>query len=159
MACSAATYDHTEQLLFGVSLDKTAKLWSLKNNKLLTTFTGHIGRYSFKIDYINCCHSYYSSQKVLTGGSDRCIKEWDLETSKMIKNVNPNKKKYSCVSTCTSLGINFDDSSFLSGHLDGSLKIWSPGSDKPETVIDAHDDRVNFIELVKNENQVLTSSK
>jgi WD40 repeat protein len=43
MACSAAIYDNTEQLLFGVSIDKTAKLWSLKNNKLLNTFTGHIG--------------------------------------------------------------------------------------------------------------------
>jgi WD40 repeat protein len=43
MAVSDATYDNTEQLLIGVSLDKTAKVWSLKNNKLLTTFTGHIG--------------------------------------------------------------------------------------------------------------------
>ena len=43
MACSSATFDHTEQLLFATSLDKTAKLWNLKNNKLLTTFTGHIG--------------------------------------------------------------------------------------------------------------------
>ncbi len=43
MAVSDATYDNTEQLLIGVSLDKTAKVWSLKNNKLLNTFTGHIG--------------------------------------------------------------------------------------------------------------------
>jgi WD40 repeat protein len=68
-------------------------------------------------------------------------------------------KQFSCVSTCTSLGITFDDSNFFSGHLDGSLKIWSVGSDKPDNVIDAHDDRINFIELVKNENQILTSSK
>lgn len=46
MAVSDATYDNTEQLLIGVSLDKTAKVWSLKNNKLLTTFTGHIGKLS-----------------------------------------------------------------------------------------------------------------
>lgn len=43
MACSGACFDHTEQFLIGVSLDKTAKVWSLKNNKLMGTLTGHIG--------------------------------------------------------------------------------------------------------------------
>ena len=66
--------------------------------------------------------------------------------------------KYSCVSSCSSLGVNFDDSNFISGHFDGTLKIWSTG-DKPEAVIEAHDDRINFIEIVKNESKVLTSSK
>ena len=78
----------------------------------------------------------------------------------MVKNVYKIiKYLYSCVSTCTTLSINFDDNNFLSGHLDGSLKIWSPGSDKPETVIDAHDDKINFIESLKNENHILTCSK
>jgi WD40 repeat protein len=78
---TSATYDHTEQFLFAGSMDKTAKLWSLKNNKLISTFTGHI-------EYINCVNSYYSSQKGLTGSSDRTVKEWDFNTTKMVRNVN-----------------------------------------------------------------------
>jgi len=62
-------------------MDKTAKLWSLKNSKLLGNITAHI-------DYINCVNSFFSSPKGLTGSSDRTFKEWDFNTLKMIKNVN-----------------------------------------------------------------------
>ncbi len=79
-AVSAATYDHTEQYLFAGSMDKSAKLWSLKNNKLLQTFNGHI-------DYINCVQNFNSSSKCLTGSSDRTFKEWDLGTLKLSRNV------------------------------------------------------------------------
>jgi len=144
MACTSASFDNTEQVLFAGSLDKTIKVWSLKNNKLLGTLMGHI-------DYINCVASYFSSQRCLTGGNDRSIKDWDLVTLKMVKN-------YPCASSCHSLAINFDDSSFISGHLDGNLKLWS-NSEKPDFVIEAHDDRISFIELLKNENQLLTMSK
>ena len=50
-----ACFDRGEQLLFAGSLDKTAKLWNLKNSKLLTTFTDHI-------DYINVV--YYSRKRI-----------------------------------------------------------------------------------------------
>jgi len=52
----------------------------------------------------------------------------------------------------------FDDSFIVSGHLDGTLKIWS-SNDKPERVIDLHDDKITHLELVKNENQLVTLSK
>ena len=61
-------------------MDKTAKLWSLKNSKLIGNITGHI-------DYVNCVSSFFSSPKGLTGSSDRTFKEWDFNTLKMIKNV------------------------------------------------------------------------
>lgn len=80
-AISSATFDHSEQFLFAGSLDKTAKLWSLKKNKLLSTFTGHI-------DYINCVQSFYSAERGLTGSSDRTLKEWDFNKLKLVNNVN-----------------------------------------------------------------------
>jgi len=61
-------------------MDKTAKLWSLKNSKLIGNITAHI-------DYVNCVSSFYSSPKGLTGSSDRTFKEWDFNNLKMIKNV------------------------------------------------------------------------
>ncbi len=79
-AVSSACYDHTETNLFAGSMDKTAKLWCLKNSKLLGNITSHI-------DYVNCVNSFYSSPKGLTGSSDRTFKEWDFNTLKMIKNV------------------------------------------------------------------------
>jgi WD40 repeat protein len=79
-AVTGATFDHSEQLLFAGSMDKSAKLWSLKNNKLLVTFTGHI-------DYINCLQACNSMPKGLTGSSDRTFKEWDFNTLKLSRNV------------------------------------------------------------------------
>jgi WD40 repeat protein len=79
-AVTSATFDHSEQLLFAGSMDKSAKLWNLKNSKHLATFTGHI-------EYINCVSVYFSSQKGLTGSSDRTVKEWDFNTLKMVRNV------------------------------------------------------------------------
>lgn len=75
-----AALDHTEQILFAGSMDKTAKMWALKNNKLLATLTGHI-------DYVNTVQTFYSSQRGLTGSSDRTIKEWDFNTLKLSRNV------------------------------------------------------------------------
>ena len=94
-----ACFDHTEQLLFAGSLDKTAKLWSLKNNKLLNTFTGHF-------DYINCIKSLNAQQHGLTGSTDRTIREWDFNTKTMVR-------KFNCISACHSLAIAQDDSFIL----------------------------------------------
>ena len=83
LGVSCVAYDYTETFLFAGSLDKQAKLWSLKNSKLVASFTGHI-------DYINCCHSYSASQRAITGSSDKTIKEWDFKSLKQSRNVITN---------------------------------------------------------------------
>ena len=131
-----ACFDHTEQLLFAGSLDKSAKLWALKNNKLLNTFTGHI-------DYINCVKSFNAQQHGLTGSSDRTIREWDFNTKNMVR-------KFNCISACHALAIAPDDSFILSGHLDGTIKMWA-SNDKPEKVFDSHEDKVIDIKMIKSD--------
>jgi WD40 repeat protein len=136
-----ACFDHSEQFLFAGSMDKSAKLWSLKNNKLLNTFTGHI-------DYINSVKSLYSSERGLTGSSDRTIREWDFNTLKLVN-------RYNGVSIVQCLSVAPDDSFILSGHKDGTVKLWS-NSEKAEKIIDLHEDGVIRIEMLKNDNQFLT---
>ena len=143
-AVSDACFDHNEQYLFAGSLDKTAKLWMLKNNKLLNTFTGHI-------DYINCVQSFNAFEHGLTGSSDRTIREWDFNTQNIVK-------KFNCVSECHSLSISDDDSFFLSGHMNGTVKLWT-SNDKPEKEFELHEDKVLRIKMIKNENQFLTLGK
>ena len=138
-----ACFDHSEQFLFAGSMDKSAKLWSLKNNKLLNTFTGHI-------DYINSVKSLYSSERGLTGSSDRTIREWDFNTLKLVN-------KYNGVSIVQCLSVAPDDSFILSGHKDGTVKLWT-NSEKAEKIIDLHEEAVIRIEMLKNDNQFLTLS-
>ena len=140
-AVTEACFDHSEQYLFAGSMDKSAKLWSLKNNKLLNTFTGHI-------DYINCVKSLYSNERGLTGSSDRTIREWDFNTLKLVN-------KYNGVSIVQCLSVAPDDSFILSGHKDGTVKLWT-NSEKAEKIIDLHDDGIIRIEMLKNDNQFLT---
>ena len=142
-AVTEACFDHSEQYLFAGSMDKSAKLWSLKNNKLLNTFTGHI-------DYINSVKSLYSSERGLTGSSDRTIREWDFNTLKLVN-------KYNGVSTVQCLSVAPDDSFILSGHKDGTVKLWT-NSEKAEKIIDLHEEAVIRIEMLKNDNQFLTLS-
>ena len=139
-----ACFDRGEQYLFAGSLDKTAKLWNLKNSKLLNTFTGHI-------DYINTVASLHTQEKGLTGSSDRTIREWDFNQLKL-------SRKFNCTSACHSLCVASDDSYILSGHMDGSVRVWT-NSEKPDQVIDLHDDSVIRLEILKGENQFLTLSK
>ena len=142
-AVTEACFDHSEQYLFAGSMDKSAKLWSLKNNKLLNTFTGHI-------DYINSVKSLYSNERGLTGSSDRTIREWDFNTLKLVN-------KYNGVSTVQCLSVAPDDSFILSGHKDGTVKLWT-NSEKAEKIIDLHEEAVIRIEMLKNDNQFLTLS-
>ena len=139
-----ACFDRGEQLLFAGSLDKTAKLWNLKNSKLLTTFTGHI-------DYINAVYNLHTQEKGLTGSSDRTIREWDFNQLKLTR-------KFNCTSACHSLCVASDDSYILSGHMDGSVRVWT-SNEKPDQIIDLHDDNVIRLEILKGENQFLTLSK
>ena len=139
-----ACFDRGEQLLFAGSLDKTAKLWNLKNSKLLTTFTGHI-------DYINTVYNLHTQEKGLTGSSDRTIREWDFNQLKLTR-------KFNCTSACHSLCVASDDSYILSGHMDGTVRVWT-SNEKPDQIIDLHDDNVIRLEILKGENQFLTLSK
>ena len=141
---SQACFDHSEQFLFAGSLDKTARLWALKNNKLVNTFTGHI-------DYINCVESLNAQQHGLTGSSDRTIREWDYNTKSMVR-------KFNCISACHALSIAPDDSFILSGHMDGTVKLWT-SNDKPEKVFELHEDKVLQIKMIKNDNQFLSLGK
>ena len=131
-----ACFAHNEELLFAGSYDKTAKLYSLKNKKLLNTFIGHTNN-------INCVKSFNNSQLGLTGSSDKTIKEWDFNNKTLIKSFN-NK------SECYSLDISQDDKFILSGHLDGCIKLWSI-KDKTEKMFDIHKDKVVDIKLINND--------
>lgn len=139
-------YDQSEQCLFAGSLDRTAKLWDLKTSKMLVSFTGHI-------DYINSVVTANSSKRGYTGSSDRTVKEWDFDTKKLIKTFSSNSAVWS---TC----ISGNDNYLFSGHADGSIKVWSANSnEKPEQIIDIHDDKVISLKMGKNDNQLISLSK
>lgn len=142
---TSACYDYTEQYIFAGSLDRTAKLWDLKNSKLISSFIGHI-------NYINAVASGNTSQKGYTVSTDRSIREWDFSERKLIK-------VYNSSSGIWSICLSSNDNNFYTGHLDGSFKIWSTNrNDKPEQIIELHNDKIISIKQARSEYQFLTLS-
>ena len=138
-AVSEACFDHTEQFVFAGSLDKTAKLYSLQDNRTVNTFNGHSS-------YINCVKSLNTRKRGITGSSDLTIREWDYNTYKEIRKLN-------CGNACHSLALAPNDSFILSGHLDGSIKMWAPNNNKqPESVFKSlHYETVLDIKMINND--------
>ena len=131
-----ACFDNKENYLFAGSYDKTAKLYSLKSYKLSYNFIGHN-------DKINCLKTFKTNPYGLTGSSDKTIKEWDFNNKKMNWEVI-------CNSECHSLEISPDDNFILSGHLDGTVKLFGI-KDKNEKFFNLHDDKVIDVKLIKND--------
>ena len=140
---SDASFDFKEQFLFASSYDNTAKLWNLKNNKLLSNYTGHK-------DHINCIKCLYTKSQGLTGSSDNSIKEWDFNTNNTIRQFN-------CMSPCFSIDVPSEDNFILSGHMDGTVKMWDQ-NESPEKELNIHKDKIIDIRILNN-NSFLTLSK
>ena len=131
-----AEFDHkNHHYIFGGSLDKSAKLWDFKSNKIISVFNEHT-------DYINCVKCFNTKSCGLTGSSDNTIKEWDFNTKTMTK-------EYKCEKECHSLEISTDDKMILSGDINGVVKLWN-SNDKPEKIFNLHDDKVLQIKMVNN---------
>lgn len=96
------------------SCDLSIKIWSFTRSKktLLRTLTGHKNS-------INSCRfligSSFIEPVLVTGSSDRTIKFWKPD----------NTISLNCTSACLCLDALMLDGIMASGHLDGSIKIWS----------------------------------
>ena len=68
-------------LLAAASTEKVCKIINMKTERAFHSFMGHT-------DTINACSFCLRSQKVLTGGSDRTIRIWDVQKNMGIKTVH-----------------------------------------------------------------------
>ncbi len=138
-----ACYDHKEELLFAGVDDKTANLWSLKNNELLHTFSGHNNN-------INCVNSFNYNEYGLTGSSDKTVKQWDFNTKNLMR-------KFKLDNECHSIDVGPNDSYILCGQVDGTVKMWGTNDEQEKSFI-IHKDKVISIKII-NDNNFLTLGK
>ena len=137
-----ACFDNKDELIFTGSIDKTVKLFNIKNNKLINIFKGHNNE-------ITCVKCLLNQEKGLSGAKDHFIKEWDFKNLKLIKDHNAKIP-------CNCLSIINKNNNFLSGHIDGTVKLWSNGKnfDKEYDIGDS----ISNIEILKNEKQFLMNN-
>ncbi|XP_053404630.1 autophagy-related protein 16-1-like [Mercenaria mercenaria] len=112
---TALEFDLDEEFVLGASNDYASRLWSLSDQRLRHTLTGHSGK-------VLTAKFLGDSTKVVTGSHDRTLKIWDLHTRACSKTIFAG-------SSCNDL-VTLHASSIISGHFDKRVRFWDPRSDQ-----------------------------
>lgn len=104
-------------------------------------------------DSINTCAFSYTEKCLLTGSGDWTIKTWDMAKGFCTKTL-------AATSSVLAIGMLPNESSFVTGHLDGTLRFWSLKSEKKTHEIkDYHSDAITSVSISPNGWYMLTYSR
>eukprot|EP01067_Filipodium_phascolosomae_P001496 Filipodium_phascolosomae@DN1987_c0_g1_i1.p1 len=142
VTCVAADPDEASCLVYTASLDKTLKIWNLKSFNCVGTLFGHIEGVT--------CMDIVKPHRPLTGGSD--------ETVRVFKTLPQTHLVYKETPSCVD-SVHFQSpSTFLSGHFDGSIRMWNSTSRSPHNVSKAHKSGVSAICTIRNSDASFSAS-
>ncbi|ESO92893.1 hypothetical protein LOTGIDRAFT_120226, partial [Lottia gigantea] len=136
---TALDFDLEGSLVLGASSDFASRVWSLIDQRLRHTLTGHSGKV-FAARFLG------DSNKVVSGSHDRTLKIWDLNTRACVKTIFAG-------SSCNDL-VTLHGNNIISGHFDKRLRFWDVRSDSTShevllqgriTSLDLSPDRMNLL--------------
>lgn len=99
------------ELMIAGLTDKTVQLYNYQTCKLRSTLQGHDDR-------VNVVSFSSEKEKVISGSADRSIKIWDVNKGSSLKSIP-------CGSIVRSIDYFQSEPHFVTGHNDGSLRIYS----------------------------------
>lgn len=108
------SFEYDGTLLLASSNDFACRVWSINDQRLRSTLTGHGG-------CVLSAKFMMDANKVVSGGKDRVVKLWDLRNIACIKSLFIG-------SMCIDLVV-VNSSTFVSGHFDNSVRFWDARSD------------------------------
>ncbi len=131
--------------------DNTLLLWSIKQKKLLTSFTGFVG-------YLSDAVFTPDGTKVVScsGESedfDPTIRIWDSETGKNIRTLTGLNGAAICVN------ISSDGQLVAAGANDGAAKVWRFDSGEELLTLEGHSDQINDIVFSPIGDRIATASE
>jgi autophagy-related protein 16 len=106
------TFSADENYLLATGNDQSARVWSMKQRKVLHALIGHSSKIyagTFTLD----------SENAITGSHDRTIRIWDLQRDGTCS------QTILCHSSCNSLALSNHENYLASAHLDSHLRFWS----------------------------------
>lgn len=104
--------DISGNTVVGAGSDKTCRVWNLRTQRMIHQLVGHAHK-------ITCVRLFAGEQAVVTGSADRCLKVWDISRKTYRQTTT---LRHSSTSNCVDVGS--DNTSCVSGHLDGGLRFW-----------------------------------
>lgn len=101
--------DEQRRLILAAGADKTARLWNMDTQRLLTTLQGHSDKVSSA--------RLHESHQVISGSFDRTIKIWDVPSGRCERSLFPGSVILDLVT---------GPPVFVSSHLDRTVRFWDP---------------------------------
>ncbi|XP_022211008.2 autophagy-related protein 16 isoform X2 [Drosophila obscura] len=114
---NSVDFDSTGAYILGTSNDYGARVWTVIDNRLRHTLTGHSGK-------VMAAKYVQEPIKVVTGSHDRTLKIWDLRSIACIETKFAGSSCNDLVTT-DSLG-----STIISGHYDKKIRFWDIRTEK-----------------------------
>lgn len=113
---NSVDFDTTGTMIIGTSNDYASRIWTLNDQRLRHTLTGHSGK-------VMAAKFMGEPSKVVTGSHDRTLKVWDLRNKACIET------KFAG-SSCNDLVItDGSGSTIISGHFDKKIRFWDTRTD------------------------------
>ncbi|XP_052104661.1 autophagy-related protein 16-1-like isoform X1 [Mytilus californianus] len=132
-----------ENYILGASNDFASRVWSLTDQRLRSTLTGHSGKV-LAAKFLGDC------SKIVSGSHDRTLKIWDLTRIACIKTIFAG-------SSCNDL-VTLQGSNIISGHFDKRLRFWDSRTDSSNTEIILQG-RLTSLDLSTDRSQLLCCTR
>jgi len=139
-------FDLQEKMALATSNDKACRIWTLGDQRLRHTLTGHSEKV-LAARYLGA-----DSSKVVSGSHDRTLKIWDLRSKVCTKTIFT-------MSSCNDLVTSdLSGTSIISGHFDKKIRFWDIRSDSNTNEIQLPG-KVTSLDLAPDMNSLLACSR
>jgi len=146
LSITSTSFDISEKLILAASNDEACRIWSLSEQRLRHTLTGHTGK------VLSAKFFSADSSKIVSGSHDRTLKIWDLRSKVCTKTIFAGS---SCNDLVTS---DVAGTKIISGHFDRKVRFWDIGCDQVVNEIQLHG-KVTSLDLSPDMNYLLACSR
>ncbi|EDO46075.1 predicted protein, partial [Nematostella vectensis] len=143
-AVTSVEFDPQEKLLLAASNDQACRVWTVGDERLRHTLTGHTNK-------VMTAKFMGDATKLVSGSHDRTLKVWDLRSKACTRTIFAG-------SSCNDLVINEGIGQIVSGHFDKRIRLWDTRSESIVSEI-LLQGKVTSLDLSPDMNQVLASTR
>ena len=142
-------------MLASGSEDRTIKLWDVATGKCLTTLTGHTGWVRSVAFCGNSSNrNRYSNRNILaSGGGDRTIKIWDVNSGQCLQTLTGHKQRV------RSVAFSPDGNKLASGSGDHTIRLWDYEQGQCTKTLHGHSSRLGALAFSPDGNMLASGGE
>jgi len=135
-----------KKYLLTASIDKTLKLWNIKDSKEVFTYIGHTNQ-------VRCCAYYHHKNCFVSGSSDKTIRIWDTVSGQCLSVLEGHTD---IINSCE---ISEDDHWLITSSHDKTARVWDLLNLKEVLVLKGHSEPLYYAMFSRDCEYIVTSSQ